>query len=111
LKIVLVYPYFHPAKDNSIFRFPPLGLGYLAAALRQRGVEVDLVDCTFLKFNQALSRIQASKPDLVGFYCMFSMKKTTMQLAGALRAGGLGVAGLWLGVRCRLGRPRFSGCV
>jgi radical SAM superfamily enzyme YgiQ (UPF0313 family) len=111
LKIVLVYPYFHPAKDNSIFRFPPLGLGYLAAALRQRGVEVDLVDCTFLKFNQALSRIQASKPDLVGFYCMFSMKKTTMQLAGALRAGvgGLQVCG-WGSVAV-LGAPEFSGCV
>ncbi len=30
VKVALVYPYFHPANDNSIFRFPPLGLGYIA---------------------------------------------------------------------------------
>ena len=54
VKVALVYPYFHPANDNSIFRFPPLGLGYIAAALRKRGVEVELVDCTFLDFTEAV---------------------------------------------------------
>ena len=49
VKVALVYPFFHPANDNSIFRFPPLGLGYIAAALERQGVEVELVDCTFLK--------------------------------------------------------------
>ena len=44
VKVALIYPYFHPAKDNSIFRFPPLGLGYIAAALKKRDVEVELVD-------------------------------------------------------------------
>jgi hypothetical protein len=34
-KAALVYPYFHPANDNSIFRFPPLGLGYIAAAFKK----------------------------------------------------------------------------
>ena len=61
IKVALVYPYFHPANDNSIFRFPPLGLGYLAAALKKRGVEADLVDCTFLDFNEAVERIKRAK--------------------------------------------------
>jgi len=47
IKVTLVYPYFHPANDNSIFRFPPLGLGYIAVALKKRGVEVDLVIALF----------------------------------------------------------------
>ncbi len=85
VKVTLVYPYFHPANDNSIFRFPPLGLGYIAATLRQRSVEVELVDCTFLNYQQAVARVFNSKPDIVGFYCMFSMKKTAIELAQALR--------------------------
>jgi anaerobic magnesium-protoporphyrin IX monomethyl ester cyclase len=89
VKVTLVYPYFHPANDNSIFRFPPLGLGYIAAALQKHGVEVELVDCTFLSFNQAVERIQRSAPQILGFYSMFSMKKTTLELAQAVKDGGL----------------------
>jgi anaerobic magnesium-protoporphyrin IX monomethyl ester cyclase len=89
LKVALVCPYFHPANDNSIFRFPPLGLGYIAAALRNHSVEVELVDCTFLRFSEAVKRIKQAKPQIVGFYSMFSMKKTTLEIARALRNEGL----------------------
>jgi anaerobic magnesium-protoporphyrin IX monomethyl ester cyclase len=81
----LVYPYFQPSKDNSIFRFPPLGLGYLASALKRRGHNVELVDCTFLKEEEALQRIKRSKPQIVGIYSMFSMKKTSIRMANKLR--------------------------
>ena len=89
VKVALIYPYFHPANDNSIFRFPPLGLGYIAAALKKQGVEVELVDCTFMGFHEAVERIKRAKPQIVGFYSMFSMKKTTLELAQTLRDGGL----------------------
>jgi anaerobic magnesium-protoporphyrin IX monomethyl ester cyclase len=89
VKVALVYPYFHPANDNSIFRFPPLGLGYIAAALKKRGFEVELVDCTFMQQRQAIERIKSYKPQIVGFYSMFSMKKTTLELAHILRNEGL----------------------
>lgn len=85
VKVALVYPFFHPANDNSIFRFPPLGLGYIAAALERQGAEVELVDCTFLKLQQAIERVVHAKPQVVGFYCMFSMKKTTIELAQTIR--------------------------
>ena len=89
VKVALVYPYFHPANDNSIFRFPPLGLGYLAAALKKKGVEVELVDCTFMQLREAIERIKRIKPHIVGFYSMFSMKKTTLKLVKILRNEGL----------------------
>jgi anaerobic magnesium-protoporphyrin IX monomethyl ester cyclase len=89
IKIALVYPYFHPANDNSIFRFPPLGLGYIAATLKKHGAEVELVDCTFMKFSEAAARVKFAKPQIVGFYSMFSMKKTTLELAQTLRNEGL----------------------
>src|SRR5665647_508333 len=89
VKVALVYPYFHPANDNSIFRFPPLGLGYIAGALKKHGFEVELVDCTFMDFNEVVEQIKRSKPQIVGFYSMFSMKKTTLELAHAVRNEGL----------------------
>ena len=46
--VLLIYPFFKPRHDNSEFRFPPLGLGYIAASLREAGHEVSLLDCTFL---------------------------------------------------------------
>jgi anaerobic magnesium-protoporphyrin IX monomethyl ester cyclase len=83
--VTLVYPFFQPSRDNSIFRFPPLGLGYLASVLKQQGATVNIVDCTFLTRNQAIEKIKNSKPDIIGFYSMFSMKKTTLEMAQALR--------------------------
>jgi anaerobic magnesium-protoporphyrin IX monomethyl ester cyclase len=71
--------------DSSIFRFPPLGLGYIASSLRKHGIHVELIDCTFLSPEEALLRIKRSKPQIVGFYSMFSMKKTSMDMASKLR--------------------------
>jgi len=83
--VTLVYPYFRPSNDNSIFRFPPLGLGYIAAYLKQRDISVDLVDCTFLSQREALERIRNSKPKIIGIQSMFSMKNKSLELARILR--------------------------
>ncbi len=83
--VTLVYPYFHPSNDRSIFRFPPLGLGYIAGCLKQHNVSVDLVDCTFLSEGEALEKIRRSDPDIIGVYSMFSMKNKALQMARLLR--------------------------
>ncbi len=83
--VTLVYPYFHPSNDRSIFRFPPLGLGYIAAYLKQHNISVDLVDCTFLPQEEALEKIRHSDPKIIGIYSMFSMKNKAMQMAKLLR--------------------------
>ncbi len=54
--VLLIYPFFVPRRDRSVFRFPPLGLGYIAASLQKAGHEVNLIDCTFLEKNQALEK-------------------------------------------------------
>ena len=56
---------------------------------RNAGVEVELVDCTFMQFREAVERIKRAKPQIVGFYSMFSMKKTTLELAHAIKNEGL----------------------
>ena len=37
--VLLIYPFFIPSRDRSIFRFPPLGVSYLAASLQEAGHE------------------------------------------------------------------------
>ncbi|MBT0158385.1 B12-binding domain-containing radical SAM protein [Candidatus Bathyarchaeota archaeon A05DMB-2] len=85
VKVTLAYPYFQPSNDNSIFRFPPLGLGYVAASLRAHGVSFELVDCTFLNREEAVKKIISSHSQIVGIYSMFSMKKSSLELARAVR--------------------------
>ena len=83
--VTLVYPYFHPYVDTSIFRFPPLGLGYIAAYLIQNDISVEIVDCTFLSQEQALKKIIASNPTIIGIQSMYSMRKKSLELARRLR--------------------------
>jgi anaerobic magnesium-protoporphyrin IX monomethyl ester cyclase len=83
--VTLIYPYFHRSSDNSIFRFPPLGLGYVAACLKKAGIAVELVDCTFLKQDEALEKVRRSQPRIIGMQVMFSMKEKALELARLLK--------------------------
>jgi len=83
--VTLVYPYFQPSGDNSIFRFPPLGLGYIAAYLKSHGISVDVVDCTFMSQEEAVNRIRSSRPKIIGLQVMFSMKEKALEIAELIR--------------------------
>lgn len=83
--VTLVYPFFRPRPDRSIFRFPPLGLGYIVSYLRQHGIAANLVDCTFLSENEAMEQVRRSKPDIIGIYSMFSMKAPALRMAKLLK--------------------------
>jgi len=84
--VTLVYPFFRPKPDRSIFRFPPLGLGYIVSYLRQHGVSANLVDCTFLTEKEAIEQVRKSRPQIVGIYSMFSMKAPALRMAKLLRS-------------------------
>jgi anaerobic magnesium-protoporphyrin IX monomethyl ester cyclase len=84
-KVTLVYPYFHPLADTSIFRFPPLGLGYIAAYLKKYDISVKIVDCTFLTQKQAIKKIIDSEPSIIGIQSMYSMRNKTLELASILK--------------------------
>lgn len=84
-KITLVYPYFKPNLDKSIFRFPPLGLGYLASVLNEKKFSVQLIDCTFLNRKSAIEKIRQTNPEIIGIYCMFSMKKDALWIAKSIK--------------------------
>ena len=84
--VLLIYPFFRRSLDRSRFRFPPLGPAYVAASLRQAGHAVRLLDCTFLSREQALRLALAAQADVVGVYCMATMREDAVWFARRLRS-------------------------
>ena len=83
--VLLIYPYFNNPHNRSSFRFPPLGLGYVAACLRNAGYGVDILDCTFMKREEALKKAQCAGADVVGIYSMVTMRNDSIWFARHLR--------------------------
>ncbi|MDJ0270484.1 MAG: radical SAM protein [Aigarchaeota archaeon] len=81
---VLIFPYFDD-KRSRMFKFPPLGIGYIASYLRAHGYSVKIVDCTFLTWEKALAEARQAKPRIIGIYSMLSMVKPALKLAEELR--------------------------
>jgi anaerobic magnesium-protoporphyrin IX monomethyl ester cyclase len=93
-RVLLIYPYFNPWNNRSIFRFPPLGPGYVASSLRNNGYDVDILDCTFMSREDALKKAKDAGADVVGIYSMVSMRRDSIDFASHLRDScGLLVAG------------------
>ncbi|MFW5867383.1 MAG: B12-binding domain-containing radical SAM protein, partial [Armatimonadota bacterium] len=70
MRTLLVFPRFkYPSGD------PPLGVAYLAAVLRERGLEVDVFDATFVNHPMRALREQLAREqyDLVGISVLTSM--------------------------------------
>jgi anaerobic magnesium-protoporphyrin IX monomethyl ester cyclase len=71
-----------------------MGLGYIASYLKQQGISVEIVDCTFLTQKQAIERIIKTNPTIIGIQSMYSMRDASLELARNLREHcGLLVAG------------------
>lgn len=94
--VALIYPYFYDETlDRSIFKFPPLGLGYLAACLAKNGFSVEIIDGSFSTRQAVIERLGKLKPAVAGFYCMMTMEEAAISLAkkvkrhcGTVIAGG-----------------------
>lgn len=84
-KVLLIYPYFQPRRDRSIFRFPPLGAGYIAAALKRAGHGVEVLDCTFSDRDDALQKARGAGAEVVGIYSMMTMREESLLFARYLR--------------------------
>ncbi len=84
--VLLINPYFRPPRDRSVFRFPPLGISYLASSLLRAGHEVQLLDCTFMSKADALRQAFDAKAEIVGIYCMVTMLDDCLWLARQLRS-------------------------
>jgi len=83
--VLLIYPFFRRRLDRSRFRFPPLGIAYVAAALQEAGHDVRVLDCTFLRRDEAARLALAANADIVGISCMTTMEDDARWFAEHLR--------------------------
>ncbi len=97
-RVLLVDPYIareDPMERKFVELYPSLGLLTLAAYLRERDVEVSLVDLTFERDLRAVGRaLRAQRPDLVGIHTKTLTAPRAVAIAREVRAAGaLAVAG------------------
>ncbi len=83
--VLLIYPFFRPRRDRSRFRFPPLGVAYLAASLKEAGHTVQVLDCTFMRRDEALAEALTARAEIVGISCMVTLLDDCLWFADRLR--------------------------
>jgi anaerobic magnesium-protoporphyrin IX monomethyl ester cyclase len=92
MKIVLVAP---PMRMEQVYGdfsewgsiSPPTGLCYIAALLRENGVQVEILDAEALGLglSETVRRIVAAQPDMVGITCKTLWVDSAGRLADALK--------------------------
>ena len=75
MKVLLLNPPLNYGAYNQAGRlyvdksYPPLGLGYVAAALEKDGFNVKLIDMSDTSFEDAEKTLKKEKPNVVGISC------------------------------------------
>lgn len=83
LRVLLTHAYCleEDPKEKRIMRpYPPLGLLYVAAYLRERGVEVAVHDATFGTRTDLEAAIRAARPDVLGVYTNLMTRADVVRL-------------------------------
>ena len=72
---------------------PPIGLGYLAAVLKEHGHQVEIIDCAIQKesYSQIISQVKQSNPDVVGITALSSYYDGMRKLAHRFQELGIPV--------------------
>jgi radical SAM superfamily enzyme YgiQ (UPF0313 family) len=72
--------------DDNYHHYPPLGYLYLAAALREKGFNVDVIHTsTILSLKQTLALIKRKKPRIIGLSAMLANMRGAYQLASEIK--------------------------
>lgn len=83
------YFLFEDEKERQIMKpYPPLGLLYLSAYLKTRGLPVEVYDSTFGTRTELLQRIQACAGGLVGIYTNLMTRASVLQIISAAKQAG-----------------------
>lgn len=84
-RVLLIYPYFSTGiKKDQLF--PPLGIGMLSAMLRESGIEVMKLDCTFLNIDEAVKKAVEFDAQITGIYVMTTLSANAMEILKRLKS-------------------------
>ncbi len=88
MKISFVYlPYLKETEEEEKGVFPPLGVAYIAAVLRNYGHESQIIDMEAenLTYQETLAKIKAFSPDVVGLSFVTAGYKNYRELSALIR--------------------------
>jgi anaerobic magnesium-protoporphyrin IX monomethyl ester cyclase len=92
LDCLLVFPYVlgdDPTQKRQRSPFPPLGLMYVAASLREADFKVGILDCTFMaNLEEAKQIVRNTDARYVGIHSMVTLTKTATVLAKVAKDAG-----------------------
>lgn len=84
MKVLLIFP-----NMGVVTGEPPIGIGYLAASLREDGIKVKVLDTTFNpSFSYIEKRLRKEKADIVGIYASTVMLKDSIKTAEIAKSIG-----------------------
>jgi radical SAM superfamily enzyme YgiQ (UPF0313 family) len=91
MDILLTHGYFieEDEHEKKIMKpYPPLGMLYISAYLKQRGFHVGVFDTTFSSKEQLYAYIEQNRPPVVGIYTNLMTKLNVLPLIKVCKAAG-----------------------
>ncbi|MEK7475084.1 MAG: cobalamin-dependent protein [Candidatus Coatesbacteria bacterium] len=87
MKVLLVTPPYHSGVVESAGRWMPLGLAYLAGAVRRAGHEVEIYDAMtkFHGMDEVRARLAASRPDVIGITAITASYPAALRVLAAAK--------------------------
>ena len=92
MKFVLTHTYFlqEDAHEQQVMKpYPPLGLLYLSAYLKQHDVPVQVYDTTFSSREALMAYLDREQPDVLGIHCNLLTKFNVLKLIDYCRRHGI----------------------
>jgi anaerobic magnesium-protoporphyrin IX monomethyl ester cyclase len=83
LNLLLTHGYFleQDKREQLVMKpYPPLGILYISAYLKSKGIDVSVYDSTFRTYEDFKSYILTHRPKLVGIYCNLMTKLTVLEM-------------------------------
>ena len=77
-----------PAEQKAMRPYPPLGMLYVGAYLRQQGFRVAAWDGTFRTRGEFLGAVLAARPAVVGLYANMVTRRHILKMAAAAKRAG-----------------------
>jgi anaerobic magnesium-protoporphyrin IX monomethyl ester cyclase len=89
MNVLLTHGYFlsEDAKEQEIMRpYPPLGILYIAAYLKEKQVNVTVFDTTFRRVEELKAYVRSEQPAIIAFYVNLMTKLQVIHLTQWLRS-------------------------
>jgi len=91
MDILLTHGYFlyEDSKELQIMKpYPPLGILYICAHLRKKGIDAEVFDSTFASREKLFAILQAGRPSVLGIYANLMTRPNVVEILRFAKSAG-----------------------